>query len=94
MRKVHADARTCYSSLKLSDLVGFLDATDRAPERTAVAAHTGVAAVEVEVVGAVAVAARSGRPIEAVAASKVGSGAVVVAVAGSREEYLRYTCCI
>ena len=91
MRKVHADARTCYSSLKLSDLVGYLDATDRVPVRTEVAVHIGVAAAEAEAVSAVAVAVdvvRSGRPIVAVVASIVGIAVVVVAVASSREEHL------
>ena len=47
-------ARTCYSLLKLSDLVGYLDATDRVPARTVVVVHTGVADAEAEVLGAVA----------------------------------------
>ena len=50
-----AFARTCYSSLKLSDLVGYLDTTDRVPVRTDAVVHDDIAAVEVEVVGAVAV---------------------------------------
>ena len=45
-------AGTCYSSLKLSDLVGYLDAADRGPVRTAVVAHADTAAVEAEAVGA------------------------------------------
>ena len=60
MRKVHADARTCYSSLKLSDLVDYLDATNRVPARTVVVGHTGTVAVEVEVVGVAVVVVRSG----------------------------------
>ncbi|MBQ2112599.1 MAG: hypothetical protein II194_05175 [Bacteroidales bacterium] len=66
------DASACYSSLKLSDLVDYLDATDRVPVSTVVVVHIGVAAVEVEVVGVVA--------------SIVGIAVVVVAVAGSREK--------
>ena len=87
-----ADARTCYSSLKLSDLVGFLDATDRVPARTAEAAgaHIGAAAVEGEEVG-VAVVVRPGRPIVAVAASRGGIAALGVTAAGSREKDLRGT---
>ena len=46
-----AYARTCYSSLKLSDLVGYLDATDRAPAATVDVADVGEARVEVEVEG-------------------------------------------
>ena len=49
-----AIARTCYSSLKLSDLVGYLDATNREAIRTVVV-HIDIAAVEVEVIGVVAV---------------------------------------
>ena len=56
----HAYARTCYSSLRLSDLVGYLDATDRVSVRTAAvaAAHVDFAAEEVEVEGVVAEAVR------------------------------------
>ena len=45
-------ARTCHSSLKLSDLVGYLDATNRVPARAVVAVHADIAAVEAEVAGA------------------------------------------
>ena len=45
------NAGTCYSSLKLSDFVGCLDATNREPARTGVEAHVDIAADEVEVVG-------------------------------------------
>ena len=49
-----ANARTCYSSLKLSDLVDYLNAADRAPLRTAAdAAHRRAAMAEVEEVGVV-----------------------------------------
>ena len=41
-------AGTCYSSLKLSDLVGYLDATDRAPSRAVAVVHTDKVAVEAE----------------------------------------------
>ena len=50
-----AYARTCYSSLRLSDLVGYLDTTDRVPESTGEVAHADIAAVQAEVVGVVAV---------------------------------------
>lgn len=44
--------RTCYSPLKLSDLVGCLNATDRVPVRTAaVEAHADISAVEAEAAG-------------------------------------------
>ena len=50
-----AYARTCYSSLRLSDLIGYLDATDRVPIRTAgVVVQADPDVVEVEVAGAVA----------------------------------------
>jgi hypothetical protein len=70
-----------------------LDTTDRVPVCTAVVvAHSDIAAAEAEAAGVVA--DRSRRPIATVAASTAGIAAVVVAVTGSREEYLRYTCCI
>ena len=50
-----AFARTCYSSLKLNDFVGYLDTTDRVPEGTVVVDHEDIAALEVEEVGEVAV---------------------------------------
>ena len=80
-----ADARICYSSLKLSDLVDCLDATNRIPVRSAVVDHAHAAAAEVEVVRA---AARLGRPIVAAGAT-IGGTAIAVAITGSREEYLR-----
>ena len=81
-----ADASTCYSSLKLSDLVGYLDATNRVPVRTAAAVvRISAAADEAEVVGVAAV--RTGGPVVAVAASTVGKAVAVAAVAGSREEH-------
>ena len=76
-----------FFSLKLSDLVGYLDATDRVPARTVADVHIGVAAVEVEAVGVVE--ERAGRPIGAVDASIVGIAVTSVAAAGSREEHLR-----
>ena len=85
--QVHANAGTCYSSLKLSDLVGYLDATDRVPVRAAEAAHADIAAVEVEEVGAIV--AKPGRPIAAVVASTAGIAVIVAAAAGSREKDLR-----
>ena len=48
-------AGTCHSSLKLSDLVGYLNTTDREPVRTIDAAHADSSAVEVEAEGEVAV---------------------------------------
>ena len=80
-----ADASTCYSSLKLSDLVGYLDATNGAPVRTMEGFHISEAAGEEEVVGVATV--RPGRPIVAADASNEGI-AVVEAIGGSREEYL------
>lgn len=68
-------------------LILFLDATDRAPVRAVVVAHTATAADEAEVVG-VAVVVRPGRPIVAVEASIAGIAAAVDAAAGSREEHL------
>ena len=66
----------------------FLDTTDRVPVRTVeVAAHIREAIVKEEDVGAVAV--RSGRPVEAEAASIVGKAVAAATVAGSREERLR-----
>ena len=55
-----AYARTCYSSLKLSDLVGYLDTTDKVPVSTAAvaAANVDFATEEVEVEGVVAEAVR------------------------------------
>ena len=47
-------ARTCHSSLKLSDLVSCLDATDRVTMRTVVVARFDIAAAEGEEVGVVA----------------------------------------
>ena len=47
-----AYARTCYSSLKLSDLVDYLDATNRRPVRTEVEVHKDIASIEVEAIGA------------------------------------------
>ena len=49
-----AYARTCYSSLRLSDLVGYLDTTDRVPACTVVVVHKDTAAEEVEAEGVVA----------------------------------------
>ena len=69
---------------KAQRLRGYLDATNRVPVRTVIVVHIGVAAVEVEVVGVVAV--RSGRPIVAVVASIVGIAVTVVTVAGSRKK--------
>ena len=82
---------TCYSSLKLSDLIGYLDATDREPERTEVAVHAGAAIAEDEAVGAAA--ARAQRPVVAFVISIVGI-AVDAAVAGSREKHLMDTRCV
>ena len=46
---------TCYSSLKLSNLVGYLDATNREAKRTDVVGHIDPAGGEVENIGIVAV---------------------------------------
>ena len=74
--------------LKLSDFVGYLDATNRIPERTAaVAARVDIAAAEVE--AAATGNARPGGPIVAVVASMDGNAAAVVTAAGSREKDLR-----
>ena len=53
-------ARSCYSSLKLSDLVGYLDTTDKVPVSTAAvaAANVDFATEDVEVEGVVAEAVR------------------------------------
>ena len=80
-------AWTCHSSLKLSDLVGYLNATDREPVRTNVVVDVGITTAEGEEVGVVGVVAvRTRRPIAAAEASIVGV-AVVVAAAGSREKH-------
>ena len=43
---------TCYSLLKLSDLVSYLDATDRTTKCTAAAVvHYGITIAEVEIIG-------------------------------------------
>ena len=86
---IPAKAGICYSSLKLSDFVDYLDATDRVPVRSEAVVHIRAATAKVEAVGAVAV--RSGRPVVAAAVSIVGIAVVVVAVAGSREKDLRKT---
>ena len=66
----------------------FLNATDRVPVRTAVVvAYMREAIVKVEEVDVAA--ERPGRPVDAVAASRVGIAVVVATVAGSREKDLR-----
>ena len=84
-----ANARTCYSSLKLSDFVGYLDATDWEPERTVGVVHVDIAAVDAEVVGVGLVTGRSRGPIGAYDTSKGGIAVAAAAIAGSREENLR-----
>ena len=61
-----AYARTCYSSLRLSDLVGYLDTTDRVPSRTAAVPHAVYCSV-------VEVYSIRRSPIEAIKSSTKGS---------------------
>ena len=81
------------SKSRLRKALLFLDTTNRVPVGTVAAAHGDIAAVEVEVVDEVA-AARPRRQIVTDVASIVGKAAEAAAVTGSREEYLKYTCCI
>ena len=85
----HIPAKTgiCYSSLKLSDFVDYLDATDGATIRADVAGHKRVTIAEIEVVRTVV--ERLGRPIEAAVATIVGD-TEVAAKTGSREKYLNF----
>ena len=74
----------------------FLDTTDRVPVCTeVVVAHF---AIKVEVIGSeevvYGVVVRSGRPVFACFVSTAALAVVEAEEAGSREEYLRYTCCI
>ena len=80
-------ARSRYSSLKISNLVGYLDATDREPVLRTTVVHVDMTVTEGAVVGVVADGSR--RPIDAAAASKAGVAVVVVTAAGSRKKYAR-----
>ena len=83
-------ARSCYSLLKHSDLVGYLDATDRRSVCTAEAVQRDYAFTEFEAVGtAIRIRARHRRPIVAPIASRAYIAVAAVAIACSREEHLR-----
>ena len=45
------DAGTCYSSLKLSDFVGCLDATDRMPVFSAAVVNVDIVYFNIEIAG-------------------------------------------
>ena len=83
-----AYARTCYSSLRLSDLVGYLNTTYRAPVRTAGAVQFDYVFTEFEAAG-IRIRARHRRPIVAPSASRAYIAVAAVAIACSREEHLR-----
>ena len=75
--------------LKHSDLVGYLDATDRRSVCTAGAAQRDFAFTEFEAAGTVIRRARHRRPIVAPIASRAYIAVAAVAIACSREEHLR-----
>lgn len=82
-------AKTCYSSLKLSDLVGYLDAADRQTVRAIVEAHRIDSAIEVEAQVVREVAARRCGPMAAVVADIVETASAVVAITRTRVPYSR-----
>ena len=93
---LHERKRSTIKSSLRQDL-SVLDATDRIPVRTLVAAdvHARVTTAEVEEARVVVViVARARRPVEAAVTTIAGIAIVVFAITGSREKYPRNFVCI